>query len=285
MQAVSHCQYSSPPEHCLSFLPIDSHLLEYKCPANQSWPSGYQHSYDVLLVWHVGLLSVSTPPYMKQITLVVLLQSSVLLDNLGSGIVLCIMSSVCRTCRPRTKSWTCRPGLQSDWTSVARAGISSIHGGPTPQPRPEWIGRQGLSARHQRTTPKVHASMGQTFFSGMSGTYTILDKWFWCSGLYVYTRVIWQSQASVSQGSHFVNATSIHSLCIPSFFILLHLFTQIFPMKIFQCFYAVEISKRTTHLYTEHLLAMSLLAALHTGLQCKQLKHMNSLVYIGKNLV
>lgn len=230
MQAVSHCQYSSSPEHCLSFLPIDSHLLEYKCPANQSWPSDYQHSYDVLLVWHVGLLSVSTPPYMKQITLVVLLQSSVLLDNLGSGIHVS-WSLDCRTCRPRTKSWRCRPGLQSDRTSVGRAGTSSIHGGPTPKPRPEWICCQGLSARHQRTTPKAHASVGQTFFGGMSGTCTVLDKWFWCSGLRVYTRVAWQSQASASQGSHFVNAASIHSLCIPSFFIL-HLFTQIFSMKV-----------------------------------------------------
>lgn len=43
-----------------TFLPIDSHLLEYKSPANQTWPSGYQQSYGVSVVWYVGWLSVST---------------------------------------------------------------------------------------------------------------------------------------------------------------------------------------------------------------------------------
>lgn len=42
----------------LTYVPIDSHLLECKGPANQTWPSGYQHGYDVSVVWYVGWLSV-----------------------------------------------------------------------------------------------------------------------------------------------------------------------------------------------------------------------------------
>lgn len=41
-----------------TFLPIHSHLMEYKSPPNQSWPAAYQHSYDVSAVWYAGWLSV-----------------------------------------------------------------------------------------------------------------------------------------------------------------------------------------------------------------------------------
>lgn len=47
-------------------VPIDSHLLAYTSPANRTWPSGYQHSYDVPVVWYVCGLSISTTHTLTQ---------------------------------------------------------------------------------------------------------------------------------------------------------------------------------------------------------------------------